>query len=179
MSKGIGRIERAILAVFASEPDNAFTVDELINRICPEVFPGIKYIERKHTVSVLRAVKNLIKRGYTLDTCQVWGQGSPLLVYNFTNVISYGMARLRDMSFTLHRDTVAERRARLAEGGDHHHLVVEGGSWWEHTQWAIEEHEAKRTGDTARLERLKVREQEFNDRVIGKLAEGQGKINNK
>ena len=57
----------------------------------------------------------------------------------------------------------AKLRARIAEGGDHHHYVVEGGIWWIHTQLAI----AKRTGDTTRLKRLE-REKEKHDAKIMK-----------
>ncbi len=47
-----------------------------------------------------------------------------------------------------------ELRARLAEGGTDHKYVVPGGAWWKHTQWAIAEMEAKRAGDTKRLEKI-------------------------
>ena len=42
MSKGLGRIERAILAAVAAEPDNAFTVLDLVDRIWPDRdLPGL------------------------------------------------------------------------------------------------------------------------------------------
>jgi hypothetical protein len=37
MSRGPGRIERAIEAAFAAEPDNAFTIEDLCDRIYPEI----------------------------------------------------------------------------------------------------------------------------------------------
>jgi hypothetical protein len=53
-----------------------------------------------------------------------------------------------------HRSNEAELRARLAEGGREHKHVVPGGVWWKHTQHAIAEMEAKRVGDTKRLEEI-------------------------
>jgi hypothetical protein len=52
------------------------------------------------------------------------------------------------------RRTEDELRARLAEGGKDHKHVVPGGVWWKHTQWAIAEMEARRVGDTRRLEEI-------------------------
>jgi hypothetical protein len=53
MSKGAGRVERAIAGVFEAEPDNAFTVEDL----CDRAYPG-ELVEKKHRVAVLRAAKN-------------------------------------------------------------------------------------------------------------------------
>jgi len=104
--------------------------------------------------------------------------------FNIDNVMSYAMARLKadwinhyrsndDRWFTPKpkwfrdamgfkkgfiyqhpRMTEAELRARLAEGGKDYHRVVSGGVWWKHTQWAIAEMEAKRVGDTKRIEEI-------------------------
>ena len=56
MSRGPGRIERTIAAIFAREPDNAFTVRELAPRIYPEC---VEYHLKEHgaaePVSNLRA----------------------------------------------------------------------------------------------------------------------------
>ena len=52
------------------------------------------------------------------------------------------------------RSSEAELRAELAEGGQNHKHVVPGGVWWKHTQWAIAEMEARRVGDTKRLEEI-------------------------
>jgi hypothetical protein len=74
------------------------------------------------------------------------------------------------------RSDEAELRARLAEGGKNHECVVPGGVWWTHTQWAIAEMEARRVGDTKRLEEIEAeREAEwkvFEARVEVTLASG-------
>jgi hypothetical protein len=51
MSKGPGRVSRAIEAALEAEPDNAFTVEDL----CDRVYRGINRVEKKHRVAVLRA----------------------------------------------------------------------------------------------------------------------------
>jgi hypothetical protein len=71
MSRGPGRIERAIRALFDEHPDEAFTVDDL----CLACYPGLRrasqpwvpgeppprWIERKHRVAVWRAAHNVLK----------------------------------------------------------------------------------------------------------------------
>ena len=44
MSRGPGRIERAIASVFDAEPDNAFTTEEL----CKRVYCGVNRVKKKH-----------------------------------------------------------------------------------------------------------------------------------
>jgi hypothetical protein len=51
-------------------------------------------------------------------------------------------------------ESEADLRVQLAEGGQNHKHVVPGGVWWKHTQYAIAEMEAKRVGDTKRLEEI-------------------------
>ena len=47
--------ERTIKAVFAAEPDDVFTTEEL----CRKVYPRIKQVQKKHRVAVIRAAKKL------------------------------------------------------------------------------------------------------------------------
>ena len=89
MSKGPGRIERAIEAIFAAEPDNAFTTDDL----CDRAYPGER-IERKHRVAVLRAAAKVCARtGWAKWQSEV--PGGTLVFRNVYNVMSHGMARLK------------------------------------------------------------------------------------
>ena len=53
----------------------------------------------------------------------------------------------------------------MAEGGEDHHLVVPGGIWWKLTQWAIAEMEAKRVGDTKRLEEIEAERKAHSEAV--------------
>jgi hypothetical protein len=56
MSRGFGRIERALLKLFQRQPDLVMSTSEL----CREVY-GVQQIEKKHRVAVLRALKRLGK----------------------------------------------------------------------------------------------------------------------
>ena len=56
--------------------------------------------------------------------------------------------------YQLRRMTEVELRESLAEGGRNHKYVVPGGVWWKHSQWAIAEMEARRVGDTKRIEQI-------------------------
>jgi hypothetical protein len=168
MSTGSGQIERAIENIFTREPDNAFTVREL----CSRVYFGVNRIERKHYASVCRAVRTMIKHGSTIGTYQIYGQGSlsivnkgnPVIVYNRINVMSYAMARLKDLYCPLNRPyTEDELRAELGQGGNYHDWVVEGGWWWLETQLAI----AKRRGDTERMKELEAEIRHLCATVLG------------
>ncbi len=54
MSRGPGVVQRKLISAFQSEPTRRFTVEQLAEI----AFPG-EQIERKHAVSVRRALKNL------------------------------------------------------------------------------------------------------------------------
>jgi hypothetical protein len=58
VSRGPGRIERAIRALFDTAPDWAFTTDELASH-CYDLDP--RQIERKHWVAVARAAKKVLE----------------------------------------------------------------------------------------------------------------------
>jgi hypothetical protein len=55
MSKGPGRVQRAILGLIEAEPDGAWTIADL----CRDAYPGANQIERKHRVAVLSALRRL------------------------------------------------------------------------------------------------------------------------
>src|SRR5262245_43296023 len=97
MSKGPGRIERAIEAAFKADPDNAFPVEDL----CDVGFPGVGRAEKKQRVSVIRAAKQVAKRAGNLDHMTGENLGGTLVFYDRFNVLSYAMARLK--SDGLHR----------------------------------------------------------------------------
>src|SRR6266852_1906054 len=94
MGKGPGRVEQIIDAVFAAEPDNAFTIEDL----CERVYPG-EPIEKKHRVSVLRAAKQVAKRCGDIDTMIGEGLGGTLIFFDQYCVLSYAMARLKSSSY--------------------------------------------------------------------------------
>jgi hypothetical protein len=180
MSRGPGRIERAIAALLDGEADNAFTTEDL----CERVYSGVNRVEKKHRVAVLRAANGLVKRRDNTGCMRSENLGGTRVYFNIDNVMSYAMARLK-AEFSNHyrskddrwftpaprwfrdgmgfkkgyqyqwpRSSEADLRAKLVEGGQNHENVVPGGVWWKHTQRAIAEMEAKRVGDTKRLEEI-------------------------
>ena len=68
MSKGPGRVQRAILALIAAEPDGAWSFEEL----CGLIYPPGERIERAQLLSVGRALKRMTLPG-TWTTCSFSG----------------------------------------------------------------------------------------------------------
>ena len=64
MSRPPGRIERALVAIFDGERDNAFTIQDLCERIWPDVYqdPQAGRIERKHRAAAIRAARNIARQ---------------------------------------------------------------------------------------------------------------------
>jgi hypothetical protein len=188
MSRGPGYVQRAITAYFQAEPDNAFLLSEL----CERIYPRINRIEKKHRVAVARAAKLIpalaVMKRETL--------GCELVFYDPLSVMSYAMARLKADAF-LRGDyrnndprkaqirarlemlskrypgrfpkerevTEQELRERLAPGGPEHKHVVEGGVWWRHTE--IER--ARKRGDIETYSRLQADKQAAVDAILGPL----------
>src|SRR5262249_14704689 len=154
MSRGPGRIQRAIMAVFEAEPDNGFLLSEL----CERVYRGINRVEKKHRGAVARAAYKTPWLAHMKREML----GGELGFGNPASVMSYGMARLKadcfggyerssDYRFESAKPrSEADFRAMLAPGGDHHKYIVEGGAWW---RFAAAEH-AKCIGDVATYERF-------------------------
>jgi hypothetical protein len=97
MSKGPGRIQKAIRALFAAEPDNAFTTAELCERIYG-VEAGAE-IAKKHRVAVMRAAKGIAELRHFAGE----NLGGQLVFYDPLNVMSYAMARLKSDSLNCYR----------------------------------------------------------------------------
>src|SRR5205807_9024028 len=90
MSKGPGRIQRTIDAIFKDNPDSAFTVEEL----CSGVY-GYGKREKRHRVAVIRAAKAVAKN---LPDIVVWNaewRGGTLIFFNHRSIMSYAIARLK------------------------------------------------------------------------------------
>jgi hypothetical protein len=170
MSRGHGKVQRAILAAFAAEPDNAFLLSEL----CERIYSDRNRIEKKHRNAVARAAKAIP----AIDHMKRATLGSELVFYDPLNVMSYAMARLksnsigpgaayrnndyrpvrqkiwhgRDITSWRQYDITSDQifREMLAPGGDDHKHVVEGGAWWRHT----EIRKAQASGDRETVARL-------------------------
>ncbi len=130
MSRGPGKIERAIEAVFAAEPDDAFTTADL----CDRVYPGLNRVEKKHRVAVIRVAKKVFGRA-GWDCYRTESLGGTLVFYNPFDVMSYAIGRQKADMFTNYRNndrriadhwrTTAEGiRGTFEPGGKEHHMGV-------------------------------------------------------
>ena len=87
MSRGPGRIERAIRALFDAHPDLAFTTDELAEHC----YPGVSAIQRKHQSAVLRAAWKVIEDDSDWEVLRVQGMGRGYAFLNRASAPSYTM----------------------------------------------------------------------------------------
>jgi hypothetical protein len=93
MSRGPGRIERELQRIFfAARLDNAFTTEELAERL----YPGAT-IGKKHRVAIIRAARALSKRPGYEDLHSWHGEnlGRTHVWFNRANVMSHAMASLK------------------------------------------------------------------------------------
>ena len=76
MSRGPGRVERAIKAAFEAEPTRVFTTEYL----CNHVYAGTPKIEKKHRVSLIRAAKRVLQRESNWRMTRTHMPGAPFFV---------------------------------------------------------------------------------------------------
>jgi hypothetical protein len=157
MSKGPGRIERALAEIFDSERDNAFTLDDL----CERIYPAARWTETKHRISIARAARSLAKRRPEIQFLRGHGLGGALVFFRHDEVMSYAMARLKADRFEryrnndprIHPSNVSDEADLRRKLNDDHHcaLVGQGGAWRRHVDIFL----AGRAGDVEKAERLK------------------------
>ena len=135
MSKGPGRVMRAIAAAFGAEPDVAFSTDDL----CRAVYQ--REPEKRHRVAVLRALRHDPRIAF-LNADR---PGGPLVFYRLGHAVGYGLARLK---VSAPESSDLDLRAKLQ--AEHGHRIAEGGAWW----CLAKMQEAERTGDIERLTAL-------------------------
>ena len=157
MSRGPGRIERAIRQLMTDEPTGAWTVEDL----CERVYTGTNRVEKKHRVSVLRVLRRVVLDDVDWDLWTSETIGGPVVLVNRTNVESYALARLKTDVLNYYRSkdrrapehwicTEDVLRSELAPGGGSHRLIQPGGAWHRHVQMNI----AERDGDREAMVRL-------------------------
>jgi hypothetical protein len=153
MSRGPGRVERAIEAAFTACPDKAFTVEALI----AIAFRGVNRIEKKHRVSVLRAARKVAVR---LQWGIMWGgeNGDSFTFYNPVDLHSYAAARFRSHAICLTeprwKDELAQKIANLdVPGSKEWQYIQPGEAWFEF----VEIERCRRAGDHARADELRAR----------------------
>lgn len=132
MSRGPGRIERAIGEAFTASPEQVFTVEHL----CLICYPGINRPEKRHRVAVIRAAENVCRRQHW-----DWARRSTLVFFNTVNIRSYTRMAIYGPHMERNLDYPKAR---------HHEYTRPGGTWWYHVEIA----KARVAGDDALADRL-------------------------
>jgi hypothetical protein len=189
MSRGPGKVERAIEALFGADSEAAYAVEdmcEVIYRVAVRpkgwrseeqyrravVQAGHAIFQRgtnfnwqskkQHRIAVVRAANNLIRRGANLGWAR-WsaGRGSQLVLYVPDNVVSYAKARLKSDPLEPWWQGGAWLEAQLAR--DREYLEPDG-AWWR----LVEIEKARRAGEEDRVKLLEAQ----RDADLGSLAAG-------
>lgn len=139
MRKGLGRIQRALLAIFDSERDNAFTIGDLCERIWPDLYPESKgnQIERKHRRTVIRAARDIATQRPEIQCLRGERVGGALVFFRQDEVMSYAMARLKADRFLryrskdprLHWSNDESDLRRLLDEESYRKLIGPCGAW--------------------------------------------------
>jgi hypothetical protein len=101
MSKGPGRIARAIANLLADEPEGAWTTEELCQRIYHEVsiersrLDPETAVQKKHRVAVIRAANNIIAQRPEVVWDRNWHHGRTLILYRRDNYASAALAQAK------------------------------------------------------------------------------------
>ena len=149
MSKGPGRIERRIEAIFDAEPDNALVVQEL----CERVYDVPKAaVQKAHRVAVIRAAKNVASRRPEFTWQFAENRGRTLVFCRWDNPASYALGYIKaeqwyPITATRYRGWASEEEIRQrAADFMQSHLDLRYG-WYREQQRFI----AERDGDNQRL----------------------------
>jgi len=160
MSKGPGRIERAIRVAFTENGSRSYSVMEL----AAIAYPGVNRIEKKHRVSVIRAANNAANAlGWWY--WQAEAPGHPLYYCNPLDVRSYALCRIR-VSYLGSRDDQDHLERLLDDPSVHNSRwawIQPGGAWFQH----VEINRARREGDEAKADAMNV---ELNAGVARQMA---------
>jgi hypothetical protein len=165
MSRGPGRIERAIEAAFTDAPSRAFPVEDLVS----VAFPGVNRVEKKHRVAALRAGHNVAKRlGWR--TMRGGEYCASLTFYNPVNLRSTAEAHCHRMG--RRDDIIKSYLAKLDEPNNWIRREIDpGGRWWEQ----VELERCRRNGDHARVHELEAKREREEAAYVAKakaLAQG-------
>ncbi len=142
MSKGPGRVERAITNAFTNNPSKTFSTGDL----GPIAYPGVNRIEKKHRVAILRAADKVAQRlGWTSQRAE--NPAGEVIYYNLTDVRSYVLGKLR-CDFLNNGRSVIELEERIDNPdvyGSQYEEAQPGGVWAQH----VEIHKVELRGESA------------------------------
>lgn len=157
MSRGPGRVERALRDAFRARPDDCFTTDEL----CQIAYGAGALSVKSERVAVLRAANKIFATELEIGVLRGEARGGELVWFTMTSLRSYAMAQA--MRTCDRKEAVASlKRGRFDKD------IVEGGLWHGTVESWRQEIEARRAGDTERLEQV-LAEREAKNALLRKL----------
>ena len=128
-----GQIQRVLVKIFDRERDNAFTTEDLCERIWPDLYPD--QIKKSHRGTVIRAVRHIASQRPEIQWLYSQKLGGSVVFFRHDDVMSYAMARLKADRFQRYRsprlrwcrDEGALRRELDDES--YRKLIGPGGAW--------------------------------------------------
>ncbi len=165
---GPGHLMRAVARLFFEQPNGAWTVEDLCERVLG-LAPGM--VEQRHRVCLRCAASEFI--AYTEDWAvgQSQGPGRLLVYFNRASVLSYALARLKSDRQYRYQSRIdgegplneADLLQRLAPDGKEHYLITEGGAWRRHVERYITIRNALRAGNGAQVAKIKKEQERESD----------------
>jgi hypothetical protein len=128
-----GRIQQALIKIFDRERDNAFTTEDLCERIWPDLCPG--QIMKSHRVTVTRAARHIGSQRPEIQWLYSQRLGGSLVFFRHDEVMSYAMARLKTDRFQRYRSRRShwscgeEALRRVLDDESYRELIGPGGAW--------------------------------------------------
>jgi hypothetical protein len=142
MSRGPGRIERAIRQLFDKRPDEAFTTDQLCV-LCYNL-TYLREVKRHHRVAVVRAGKHVVDLDPDWDIWFTRTPGRPLIWHNAASERSVAMAKVLRVFAQGSPIEVQEWTQDVLDGNEVGALLAPDG-WVSHR---VAKHLEKRQDDT-------------------------------
>jgi hypothetical protein len=172
MSKGPGRIERAIAAILDAEPEDAFTLDELCRRIFDLDLWDSGVVRPKHSISVARAGKKLCQRRRELG----WSRIGVLVFHRRDNLMSLAVAarkatRRADFRAVAFRDAQAILASAAAPPDSSDNRLSKNWDCERVSRWRQEMDlcRAELEGDTATIARIGEEREVARERLFRQL----------
>jgi hypothetical protein len=128
-----GRIQRALINIFDRERDNAFTTEDLCERIWPDLCRD--QIKKSHRSTVIRAVRHIASQRPEIQWLYSQRLGGSLVFFRHDEVMSYAIARLKADRFQRYRSqrlpwsSGEEALRRVLDDESYRKLIGPGGSW--------------------------------------------------
>lgn len=171
MSRGPGKIERAIEVAFTAAPHETFSVAELGS----VTYPSLNRVEKRHRVAIIRAADRVASRLWWAKLISE-RPGGEIIYCNTLDVRSYALGRSRaDFCFNNLPLEVIVRLIEAPIPGDPYayrsrwDLVRPGGAWWRHVEIA----KARKAGDFDEANRISA---ELRTEVARSMAELGGRL---